>query len=421
MTEPRLFEVETTLTVGALAAEIGRAIRRQFPEEVWVRGQIRNLSGSRAGHRYFDLVDPVEAGREPEASIPVVLFDSSRQIVNRVLGRAGAPKMEDGVEIRLRGEIDFYSRQGRTQIRMTGVDAEYTLGKLAADRERLVAELRDSGLLDRNGALPLDPVPLRVGLVTSNGSSACADFITQLEASGHSWQVCLVDTQVQGVGADNAIAASIRRAVRAAVHAVAVVRGGGSRTDLAPFDTRTVAMAIAHSPRPVLTGIGHETDQAVADLVAHTSVKTPTACAQVLVARVCEFTERLDAAWAAVAEAANQSLGTARGQMNRSAHLAVVSSGHALAGASRRGQEAARRLSRESLRHGPAAARRLDEVEERVRLLDPRHTLARGWSITRTASGELLRSAADVAAGEQVSTRLHDGVLHSVVAQVEED
>lgn len=417
MTEGRLFEVETTLTVGDLAAEIGRALRRQFPGEIWVKGQIRNLSGSRSGHRYFDLVDPVESGRDPEASIPVVLFDSNRQIVNRVLGRAGAPKMEDGVEIRLRGEVDFYGRQGRTQIRMTGVDAEYTLGKLAADRDRLVAELQAGGLLDRNSALALPLVPLHVGLVTSAGSAACADFLTHLEATGHAWQVSLVDTQVQGLGADVAIAAGIRRASRSGAGVIALVRGGGSRTDLAPFDTRLVALAIAKASTPVLTGIGHETDQAVADLVAHTAVKTPTACAHVLIDSVERFSNQVESGWQAVAEAAAVSAAAAERHVNRSAQAALVLTKHAVGDASRRSAETARRLARESLRHPPVASSRLDDIEERVRLLDPRHTLARGWSITRNADGTVLRSEADAKAGDLLSTQLADGVVRSVVGE----
>ena len=420
MSEPRLFEVETTLTVGELADGIGRALRRQFPGEIWVKGQIRNLSGSRAGHRYFDLVDPVESGRDPVAAIPVVLFDSSRQIVNRVLGRAGAPKMEDGVEIRLRGEIDFYARQGRTQIRMTGVDAEYTLGKLAADRERLITELREAGLLDRNAALDLAPLPLSVGLVTSAGSAACADFLTHLEASGLAWRVHLVDTQVQGIGADVAIAASIRRAARSGVDVVAVVRGGGSRTDLAPFDSRMVALAIARAAVPILTGIGHETDQAVADLVAHTAVKTPTACAHLLVERGEAWSAEIEETWQSIARAASTSVDGARHLVNRRAEAVLVLTRHAVSGATRRRSEQTRRLVRESRRHAPAASRHLDNIAERVRLLDPEHTLARGWSITRDADGRVLRSRAEVAAGDLVSTQLADGAIESVVSGLEE-
>jgi exodeoxyribonuclease VII large subunit len=419
VSEPRLFEVESTVTVGELSNQIGRALKRGFPDEIWVKGQIRNLSGSRAGHRYFDLVDPVESGRDPEASIPVVLFDSNRQIVNRILGRAGAPRMEDGVEIRLRGELDFYARQGRTQIRMTGVDAEYTLGKLAADRERLVAELTKAGLLQRNSSLALAPVPMRIGLVTSDGSAACADFLAQLQASGLAFHVSLVDAQVQGLGADVAIAAGIRRAARHAVDAVALVRGGGSRTDLGPFDTRMVALAIADSEVPILTGIGHETDQAVADLVAHTSVKTPTACAQLLIDQVDDFRTRIETAWQQVSAASTAELGGARRRIARSGEAALVLTRHAVNNAGKFSAETARRVTREARRHGPAATRQLAEIEAKVRLLDPQHTLARGWSITRAADGRVLRSAAQVAPGETVATRLGDGIFKSVVSAVE--
>ena len=146
-----------------------------------------------------------------------------------------------------------------------------------------------AGLLERNKALPLATLPLRVALVTSAGSAAAADFRDVLAASGAGWEILVVDTPVQGFGSENRIARGMAHADGHGVDVIALVRGGGARTELAPFDSAAVAHAVVARTTPVLTGIGHEIDRSVADMVAHTACNTPTACAAALVERVRAF------------------------------------------------------------------------------------------------------------------------------------
>ena len=154
--------------------------------------------------------------------------------------------------------------------------------------------LAADGLLDRNARLTLAPVPLRVGLITSHGSAAYHDFVQELETSGYAWQVGVVDVRVQGAAASRRIVWALHELARLQVDVVVLVRGGGSRADLCPFDTEQVAREIAAMSVPVLTGVGHEVDRSVADEVAHTACKTPTACAQILVDQVRLFVRNLD-------------------------------------------------------------------------------------------------------------------------------
>ena len=144
--------------------------------------------------------------------------------------------------------------------------------------------LSAEGLLGANGARELPPVPLRVGLITSSGSAAYHDFVHELEVSGYAWQVAVVDVRVQGAAAARRIKWALGQLSQLDVDAVVLVRGGGSRADLAAFDSELVARAIAAMPVPVITGVGHETDRSVADEVAYHACKTPTACAQLLTA-----------------------------------------------------------------------------------------------------------------------------------------
>jgi exodeoxyribonuclease VII large subunit len=217
-----------------------------------------------------------------------------------------------------------------------------------------------------------------------------------------------------------------------------LVRGGGARTDLAPFDTELMARAIASSPVPVFTGIGHEVDRSIADEVAHTAHKTPTAAAGAVVGRVRTFLAEVDETAAAVQRAVHRSLRVATGRLDDRTGRVARSGGRALdrqqlaldrAGA-RAARGAARTLDAADARLvGPARAvgdrgrrattlaeRHLDGVAARVRAHDPQHALARGWSITTTESGSLVRSTADAPPGTTLVTRVADGLVTSTVA-----
>ena len=239
-------------------------------------------------------MDPTDdAGRAADAQLRVVLFEQTKHQVNTQIKRTGnGMRIEDGVAIRIRGVPGFFAPRGELNLRMTGIDPAYTLGQLAASRDRLLQILADEGLLRANAALAVDPAPMRIALVTAAGSAAYADFMHELEGSGFSFSVHLAACAVQGVAAPATIAGAIAACQRRDIDVIAVVRGGGARTDLVAFDDEHVARAIAASTVPVFTGIGHEIDRAGADDVAHTSLKTPTACAAHLVAMAADADRR---------------------------------------------------------------------------------------------------------------------------------
>ncbi len=215
----------TTYTVAELATVIGRAIARALSDEVWVQGEIRDLNRASSGHVYFTLVDP-DTADAPAAVLPVTLFATDKMAVNRVLQRSGAVRMTDGVEVRIRGRVSHYAVRGTVQLRMTWIDTDFTLGRLAAERERLIRNLEARGLLAKNRALPLPVVPLRVGLITSAGSAAEADFIHELELSGFAWKVLLYPVRVQGAEAVPDIMGGLATLGGQEVDVIALVRGG---------------------------------------------------------------------------------------------------------------------------------------------------------------------------------------------------
>jgi exodeoxyribonuclease VII large subunit len=450
-----------TYTVVELNSLVRDALRRAHPDELWVKGEVQNLR-TRNGHTYFKLVEKAGRGDRVQGRLDVALFSDDAPKVRRALAEVPGAALGDDVEVRIRGRVRVHPPTGQYQLVMTGIDPVFTVGRLAANRDRLLRALSSEGVLGANGALELPPVPLRVGLITSHGSAAFHDFVDELLRSPYAWRVGVVDVAVQSAGAAQRIKWALGRLSQVDVDVVVIARGGGSRADLAPFDTELVARAIAAMDVPVFTGVGHEIDRSVADEVAHTSCKTPTACAQLLVRQVDDFVGALDQASHRVAARARQRMAVAGRELDeaarrarRSATTAVVREhtrldraygrldelarrrgadlGTRLDARARRIAELGRRATRDRHRvlearqrrlatHGQhrldRAGMRLAASEAVVRALDPRRVLERGYSITRDADGRVLRRSDAVAAGALVETELAAGRVTSRVEAV---
>ncbi len=433
-----------TWAVGDLTATIGEQVRGAFPEEVWVRGEIQDLRRARSGHVYFSLRHleaDGDAGAHPP-QLPVMLSSRTKDRVNRLLRRSGgAVRMTDGTEVRIRGRVDVWEPRAQVQLRMTSIDPAFTLGQLAAARAELVAALAAEGLLRANAAVPMPVLPLRVGLVTSSGSAAEADVLDTLLASGFAFRVTVADVRVQGPDAPVSVAAAIGGLSRAGVDVIVLARGGGAQTDLAAFDTELVARAVATATRPVVCGVGHETDRPLVEEVAQVAAKTPTAAAQHLVGLVAGALERAESAWAGIAVRAEHVLTRAEDRLDRARTRAAGAARSATARELARVEAAPHRLRRAASarldaadatldggrrrlldapeRRLERAAGRLDVLAARTVALDPARALARGWSLTRDGDGRLVRSVADVAPGTVLATTVTDGEVRSTVERTE--
>ncbi len=422
-----------TYTVSELADAINAQLRRGFDEGVWVRGEIDGLT-NRGPHTYFSLV---EGDGENKAVINVSLFAPMKRRLTPLL-RKHRLDLRDGMKVRIHGHLDFYAPNGRLGLKMAGLDPRYTLGEIAQSRDEVLRRLVASGLIDANKRVALSPVPLRVGVVTSVDSAAWHDFRAELERSRLGFRAVLVDTRVQGELAVPMIAAAIGTLSRRTdLDVVVVIRGGGARNELAVFDAEPIARSIATSHVPVFTGLGHEIDRSVADEVAHTSLKTPTACAVALTERVNEAVAGAESAWRSVGDLAADRLRRSRSELHdtahriaRHTHAAVERADERLrirgerlaalgpAAVERAGERLAARSDRVVSSAGVFAGReagRLDVLAARIAALDPSVQLARGWSITRRADGRVVRSVADLAGGEAITTSLADGDVASIV------
>lgn len=382
---------------------------------MWVVGEVQRFRPSAAGHQYFDLVEKGEgAARDQVVGVlSAVVWKGEYLRLRPVLERAGE-RLADGLRIRCRVSVDFYPPGGRLQVQIREIDPTFTLGDLAKRRQETLQALAAAGLMERNRALLLPVLPLAIALVTSTGSAAYHDFLATLRESGFAFRVLVVHSAVQGAEAERSLPGALALAAGTACDCIVLIRGGGSKSDLAVFDSQAVAEAIARAPKPVLTGLGHEIDESVADLVAHQSFKTPTKVAEELVGRIA---------------AAELAVARLREQMMRQARLAVAEAGGRLARAERRAVAARARLAQVSHRLAALAEALRRVALHRLRTADlrlagwsrligelsPARTLRRGFSITRDAAGNVLRDPAAAAAGTPIESELALGLLWSRV------
>ena len=424
---------QPTYSVSEISDAINGALRRSFGDGVWIRGEIQGY-GERGSHAYFRLVESGDTGK---AVLDISLFANVRMRLRPLLQKSRI-RLADGMKVRIFGFLDLYAPSGRLSLKMSGIDPRYTLGEMAIERDDIVRRLVASGLYDANKRRQISGPPFRIGVVTSVGSAAYHDFTHELEQSGHGFALRVIDVRVQGEFASAMVSSAIISLARQRdLDVVVVIRGGGSRTELAVFDAENIAMAIATSPLPVFTGLGHEIDRSVADEVAHTAFKTPTACAAALVERVQAFAQRGELLWQGIALRADKATATATtglaelarrieqrtiGALERADQRLLDRSHRTASGASRvldradtYHNGAIERLRTRPMQHVSRLTQTVDQIEARVRLLDPVHTLSRGWSLTRTADGTLVRDAQMLRPGEQIITSFATGEATSRV------
>ena len=451
-----LFPPEQTrrvLTVSELTLQVKRLLEAQFGS-LWVSGEVSNLRVQASGHAYFTLKD---AG----AQLSCVLF--------RGEARAGRDLLEDGRRVLLQGELTVYEPLGQYQLVVKAVELQ-GVGALQLAFERLKQKLQAEGLFAAERKRPLPRYPERIGVVTSPSGAALRDVLHVVERRQPSLEIVLAPCRVQGDGAAAEIATAIRRLNEFSALAprpsplalILVTRGGGSLEDLWAFNEEVVARAIFESALPVVSAVGHEIDFTIADFVADMRAATPSAAAEIVTqetfaarAYVAETRERLPAlardgcaAWRETLRDWLARLGRSHPQrrVNESwQQLDDLRSAMARAGRTRLREAQSRWATlRVAWRHlHPAVnlarqrqeleqavgrlrelagrglaehARSLMALKDRLRLLSPQQTLARGYSITLDdATSRVIRSPAETRPGQALRTRLRDGEIRSKV------
>ncbi|MBU0753991.1 MAG: exodeoxyribonuclease VII large subunit [Planctomycetes bacterium] len=461
--------LEKTFSIREVAEGIAVALGMAFPDAFWVVGEIQGLDRGKHGkHWYFQLCE--SQGDGDVYRLGATLWNRTR---DRLFGAKGKlrglldPKENlDGIKIRALCRADFYAPYGKISLHVDDIDPAYTLGDLEAKRQALIEKLTASGRLFKNKDTHLEEVPLRLGLITSEGSAAYNDFMKELEKSGIGFEIFCCDARMQGEEAPATIRAAFAALKRIKPHALVLIRGGGSRLDLSWFDREDVVNLIIDSPCPVITGIGHEIDITVCEMAAYSGLKTPTAAAVFLIDQVHDYLETVNDAERRIVRAAAERMVTAsmkfrelvigfanqvRWSLSETAGFfqdaprrlvsgmalrleqergfldrvpGMLTSGRAL----RRFEDQRIRLSRAGLRlmHGWARTREREEsaltfLAERGRLLDPAHTIQRGYALLTDPTGKTIKSVEELEQNDPFVAYLRDGLVKARVRQIERE
>jgi exodeoxyribonuclease VII large subunit len=364
--------------------------------DLWVRGEVSNLSRSGAGHTYFTLKDEV-------GQLRCVMFRGSS---------LGTQDLQQGTRALVHGRVSLYEVQGGLQLYADFVQAE-GVGSLHQRFEELKGRLAAEGLFDDERKRPLPPFPRRIGVVTSPQAAALQDVLRVLAARFPAVEVVLAPCLVQGEGAPAQIVAAIRRLDGArAVDVILVVRGGGALEELWAFNDEDVARAIASCGTPVVTGVGHETDCTIADLAADVRLPTPSAAAAAIVPDWRECAADVEAVRLALRDRMVDVISSARrGVADAQRALALLSPLGRVRSYRQQVDDTASALQAEMLHVLGLRRARVDASVAQLAALNPHAILQRGYAIVTNLWGEVVRDAAQVTPGELLDVHVSRGAF----------
>ena len=453
------------LSLFELNSMVRATLRLTLPGDYWVAAEVAEARVASNGHCYLELVQKDDLGQGVMAKARATVWRKEYAGIAARFTRQTGGRIEAGIKILARVEVCFYEQYGYS-LNITDIDPSYTLGDLARRRKETVRRLEEDGVMGLNKELPLPRPVMRVAVISSPTAAGWGDFRAELEKSGLPFVTRLFPAAMQGEKVESTVIAALDAiaAERERWDVAVIIRGGGATTDLGCFDSYLLAANVAQFPLPVLTGIGHERDDTVTDLVAHTRLKTPTAVAAFLVELRAGETAQLDALRRRLADAlrrllaqeerrsaalaarlrpaATAALAERRAELNAAARRYALAATrflsvqkerllrHALTlhtrPAARLREEEARlarctqRLTRAVPAFLAAEERRLAAAKRAAAMAGPERILALGFSIT-TLGGKAVRDAARLRPGDVIETRLANGTLTSTVTSAVTD
>jgi exodeoxyribonuclease VII large subunit len=286
-----------TISLFDLNEFLRRVVALNFPESVWIRAEIAQLN-DRRGNIYIELIEKDAETSDIIAQSSAIIWQRTHRNLLQTHGKILFSLLAEGTEVLIKANLTFHERYG-VSLNIEDIDPSFTLGKMAILRNQTLEYLQKKGFLDLQKKIELPKVLQRIAVITSENAAGWADFREQLRENiyGYSFDLQLFDTSVQGQFAADEITKQLIRIkilnVSKPYDAVVIIRGGGSKIDLAVFDNQALNEAIAKFPLPIIAGIGHEIDETVLDFTAHRSLKTPTAVAEFLINRSMRFESEL--------------------------------------------------------------------------------------------------------------------------------
>lgn len=378
----------------ALNALVHDAVSNALPDEYWVEAELAECR-ERNGHCYMELVEKDERSNSPIAKASAKCWRQTWTLLHATFLRATGQPLRAGMKVLLRVYPQFHEAYGFSWI-VSDIDPTYTIGDLARRRQEIIKTLKAQGVFDLQRELRLSPFAQRIAVVSAESAAGYGDFCRQLLDNEYNLQFHaeIFPAIMQGERVEQSVIQALNLINNRIddFDAVVIIRGGGATSDMSGFDTLPLAENVANFPLPIITGIGHDRDECVLDMVSHTRVKTPTAAATLLTAHLCNTLQQVADAENVIAHYAQDRLQRHRLQLE---HITTLL------------PHLAQRLMTE-------AHHSLERIQLKLEGYDPQLLLQRGYSIT-LHNGQIVKSTQDVKSGDEIETRLKQGTIKSII------
>ncbi len=425
------------LSLQELNSLVRGTLEATLADTYWLVAELSEVRPAANGHCYLEFVEKAPRSNALVAKASGVIWRNVYGLLAAHFERTTGQRLQPGMKVLVQVSVSFHELYGYS-LQVSNIDPTYTLGDVARRRQEIIDALTEDGVLTLNKELTL-PRPLsRIAVISSATAAGYGDFCRQLEESGFGFTTKLFSATMQGEQVEQSVIAALNAVAEEMENwdAVAIIRGGGAVSDLNGFDTYLLAANVAQFPLPVLTGIGHERDETVLDLVAHTRLKTPTAVAAFLIETRRDETAALDLLKQRLLKAVNErmeserlhytQIGTRfqmaathygsrqREQLTRLSTRMELHAKQQLQAARNTLEHTAERLPRLCAERFMLEHHRLELFEKTIHIADPARILSLGFSIT-LKDGKPIRNAKDLKPGDTITTRLAKGEVRSVV------
>lgn len=396
---------------------IKESLTEAFPGRYWVKAEIASWSPRSNGHCYLSLTQ--SRGGKSIAEARAMIWNWRYPQLVRYFEETTGQKLQAGITVLLEVQVNYSEVFGLT-LYVEEIDASFTLGQQALERQRAIEKLEKEGLMDLQKELALPDIPQSLAVVTSKTAAGYQDFRNHLlqNPQGYAFRLDLYEALMQGEQAPASITEALQEAAEKEYDAILILRGGGSELDLQCFDDYELAVAIANCSVPVITAIGHDKDVHIADMVAHNSVKTPTALADLFLDAMQAQDEILDAMQNRIAAAIQHRMSALELQLQRSVGRITKGLLQKYADVVRLKDAALHRLRFAAQARLSAAEQALALREARIAATDPRNILSMGYVLVTGKDNKVLKSVKKVTKGDKIGVRFQDGSLTAKVDEI---
>lgn len=407
----------TSISLSQLTDRIQESIRMNFDTPIWIRAEISELRENQNGHCYLEFIEKEDVSDNIQTKVKGIIWSSTYRMLKPYFENTTGQNLRAGLNVLVAVSVEFSGLYGFS-LNVKDIDPTFTIGELAARRLKIIRQLEEDGIADMNKELQMPKRPQRLAIISSPTAAGYGDFMDQLQndPSSFAFYTKLFSAIMQGDQAENSIITALDKIYShiELFDAVVIIRGGGATTDLACFDSYLLALNCAQFPLPILTGIGHQRDNTIVDLVAHKALKTPTAVAEFLIQQmqlvenelISVFVEIVDVVKDRIVQE-KQNLNTVQWKIKQSLHSKVSTKLIAI-------EKQKSRLFHIVNSILNKEQNKLLLMERTIETHSPAYLLKHGYTIT-TMNGKRISSVNDIKTGDKIRTFVHDGDFESNV------